>query len=96
MSDIYQITIYKQIIDPEKVAAYAALAGPAITAGGGTFVARGEPVATKEQGEVTRTVIIKWPDLETAYAAFASPGYVEALNKLDGGAIRDIRYVPAC
>jgi len=34
--------------------------------------------------------------LETAYAAFASPGYVEALNKLDGGAIRDIRYVPAC
>lgn len=95
MSGIYQITIYKEIIDPDKVAAYAAIAGPAITAGGGTFVARGIPVATKEHGEVSRTVIIKWPDLETAYAAFASDAYVEALGKLEGGAIRDIRYVEA-
>lgn len=95
MSSIYQITIYKAISDPEKLAAYAALAGPAIEAGGGKFIARGMPVAIKEEGEISRTVIILWPDLETANAAFASAAYVEALDQLQDGAVRDIRYVEA-
>ena len=38
MSKAYWISIYQKINDPDKLAAYAALAGPAITAGGGKFM----------------------------------------------------------
>lgn len=95
MPGIIQITIYKEISDPAKLVAYAELAGPAITGAGGVFLARGNPVATKEEGETGRVVIIQWPDMETAKTAFASPAYVEALERLKGGAVRDIRYLEA-
>ena len=45
---IYQVVIYKSISDEEKLAKYAALAGPAIKAAGGKFLARGIPVMTKK------------------------------------------------
>ena len=45
---IYQVVIYKSISDEEKLAKYAALAGPAIIGAGGKFLARGIPVMTKE------------------------------------------------
>ena len=40
---IYQVVIYKSISDEEKLAKYAALAGPAIKGAGGKFLARGIP-----------------------------------------------------
>lgn len=92
---IYQIVIYKEINDPTALAEYAKLAGPAIVAAGGRFIARGMPEKILEQGEYTRTVIIEWTDLETALAGFQSPGYAAALEKLGSGATRDIRYVAA-
>ena len=55
---IYQVVIYKSISDEEKLAKYAALAGPAIKGAGGKFLARGIPVMTKESGEKTRTVVL--------------------------------------
>ena len=44
----YWISVYKEIVDEAKVAAYAELAGPALRGAGGTFVARGLPEQTYE------------------------------------------------
>ena len=89
----YWISVYREILDEEKVAAYAELAGPALRAAGGTFVARGLPEQTYEAGEETRTVLIEFPSVEAARAAHDSPAYQEALAALDGGAVRDMRIV---
>ncbi len=90
----YWISVYRQILDENKVAAYAALAGPALTAAGGTFLARGMPEQTYESGEATRTVLIEFDSVETARAAHDSPAYQEALAALDNGAVRDLRILP--
>ena len=90
----YWISIYREITDEAKVAAYAELAGPALRAAGGTFVARGLPAQTYEAGEVTRTVVIVFESVEAARAAHDSVAYKEALAALDGGAVRDMRIVP--
>jgi len=90
----YWISVYRQILDEDKVAAYAALAGPALTAGGGTFLARGMPEQTYESGEATRTVLIEFDSVEAAQAAHDSPAYREALAALDNGAVRDLRILP--
>ena len=90
----YWISIYKEIHDEAKLAAYAELAGPALTAAGGTFVARGLPEQTYEAGETTRTVVIEFDSVDAARAAHDGPAYQEALAALDGGALREIRIVP--
>ena len=90
----YWISIYKEIIDEAKVAAYAELAGPALRDCGGTYVARGIPEETYESGEKTRTVVIAFESVEAARAAHDSPAYQNALAALDGGAVRDMRIVP--
>ena len=88
---------YHTVTAPEKLAAYAALAGPALTAGGGVFLARSDPVKVfeKSQGGATniRTVVIKFPSAAAAIAAHDSPAYQAALQALDGGAVRDLRIV---
>ena len=93
MSKIYQLAIYKDISDAEKLAAYAAIAGPALTAAGGRFLSRGMPIGLQEEGEMTRTVLLEWDDIDTAKAGFASAEYQRALAALGDGAIRDIRYL---
>jgi uncharacterized protein (DUF1330 family) len=90
----YWISVYKEIVDEAKVAAYAELAGPALRGSGGTFVARGLPEQTYEAGERTRTVLIEFDSVEAARAAHDSPAYQDALAALDGGAVRDLRIVP--
>jgi uncharacterized protein (DUF1330 family) len=90
----FWINVYREISDEAKVAAYAELAGPALRAAGGTFVARGLPEQTYEAGEKTRTVLIAFNSVEDARAAHDSPAYQQALVALDGGAVRDIRIVP--
>lgn len=89
----YWITTYQAVHDPAKVAAYAELAGPALRAAGGTFLVRGTPEATFENGQATRTVVIEFDSVEAAVAAHDSEAYQEALRALDGGADRDMRVV---
>ncbi|MBL7492570.1 DUF1330 domain-containing protein [Frankia sp. AgB1.9] len=89
----YWINVFKEIVDERKVAAYVELAGPALRAGGGRFLARGLPAHTFEAGEATRTVLIEFESVEAALAAHDSAAYQEALAALDGGAIRDLRIV---
>ncbi|WP_166134607.1 DUF1330 domain-containing protein [Nocardioides ochotonae] len=90
----YWISIYREVLDESKMAAYAALAGPALEAAGGTFLARALPEQTWEAGETTRTVVIRFDSVEAARAAHDGPAYQEALAALDGGAVREIRVVP--
>lgn len=95
MAKVIQLVIYKEIGDPQKLASYAALAGPAMIASGARFLARGVPLAVKEAGEALRTVVIEWDSLDVAEIGYNSAAYQEALRALDGGAIREIRYIEA-
>ena len=94
MSKAYWVSAYRAVKDAGKLAAYAKLAGPALTAGGGRFLARGEPAAVYELGLKQRLVLIEFDSVEQAVAAHDSPAYQEALAALDGGADREIRIVP--
>ena len=94
MAKAYWISCYRQITDPAKLAAYAKLAGPAIQAGGGRFLARATAAKAYEDGKVERTVLIEFDSVEQAIATHDSPGYQAALAALEGGAVRDMRIVP--
>jgi len=89
----YWITLYRSVSNPEALAAYGRLAGPAITAGGGRFVVRGLPAKTYEAGLNQRTVVIEFDSLEKAIATFESAEYQAAKKLLEGAAERDIRMV---
>ncbi|MFT4188712.1 MAG: DUF1330 domain-containing protein [Aeromicrobium sp.] len=89
----YWIALYRQIDDPEKVAAYARLAAPAIAEAGGEFLVRGLPSACYEAGQMERSVVIRFASVESAEAAHASPAYQAALEALGDGAVRDMRVV---
>ncbi len=93
MAKGYWVSAYRSVSDPEKLAAYAKLAGPAITGGGGHFLARGEPVAVYEHGLKQRTVIIEFDSVAQAIATHDSPAYMEAVRVLGDGAIREIRII---
>ena len=93
MAKAYWIAFYREIRDPDKLAAYAKIAGPAIAAGGGTFLARGVADFAFEAGLKERTVLIEFADLKTALATHNSPAYQEALAALGDGAVRDLRFV---
>jgi uncharacterized protein (DUF1330 family) len=89
----YWIACYHRINDPSKLSAYARLAGPAIEAAGGRFLARGVAAKAFEAGLLERTVLIEFESLEAAVAAHASPGYQAALAELADGVVRDLRIV---
>jgi uncharacterized protein (DUF1330 family) len=93
MAKAYWITAYRSIRNPEALAAYAKLAGPALQAAGGRFLARGLPARTYESGLEERTVLIEFDSVAQAVAAHDSPGYQQALRALGGGADRDMRIV---
>ena len=93
MAKAYWVVQYRKIKNPDKLAAYAKLAGPAIQAAGGKFLVRGTPAKVYEGGLKERTVVSEWESLEKALAGHDSPGYQEALRALGDGAERDLRIV---
>ena len=93
MSKAYWISAYRAITDPAAMAEYGKLAGPAIQAAGGRFLARGMPAKVYEAGLEQRAVLIEFDSIEMAIAAHDSPGYQAALKALGNGAERDIRIV---
>jgi uncharacterized protein (DUF1330 family) len=93
MPKAYWVSVYRSISDQGKLAAYAKLAGPALTAAGGRFLARGMPGKVYEKGQEQRTVLIEFESVAAAVAAHDSPGYQEALRALGDGAERDIRII---
>ena len=93
MSKTYWVSTYRAVKNAEKVAAYAKLAGPALTAAGGRFLARGMPSIAYELGLTERTVLIEFDSVVQATAAHDSPAYQAALAALGDGADRDIRII---
>ena len=95
MVKAYWINTFRAIRDPQKLAAYIELAGPAMRAAGGTFLARGLPAHAFESGLVERTTLIEFESVDAAVAAYQSPAYQAALLALDDGAERDLRIIEA-
>lgn len=94
MAKAYWVSAYRAIHNPEALAAYAQLAGPAIQAAGGRFLARGTPAAVKEGGVMQRTVIVEFDSLAAALSTYESPAYQAAIAHLKNGAVeRDLRIV---
>jgi uncharacterized protein (DUF1330 family) len=93
MAKAYWISAYRSIRNPEAFAAYAKLAGPALEAAGGRFLARGLPAQVYEGGLEQRVVILEFPSVAQAIAAHDSAAYQQALRALASGAERDLRIV---
>jgi uncharacterized protein (DUF1330 family) len=93
MARAYWICAYRAVRNREAFAAYARLAGPALEAAGGRFLARGLPAKVYEAGLEQRLVIIEFPSVAQATAAHDSAAYQEALRALANGAERDLRIV---
>jgi uncharacterized protein (DUF1330 family) len=93
MPKAYWIACYREITQPDKLAAYAKLALPAIVAGGGRFLARGTAAQAYEAGVRERTVLIEFDSVDQAIALHDSAAYRAALAALGEGAVRDLRIV---
>lgn len=94
MPKAYMVVTYRAIRDPEALAAYAKIAGPAIEAAGGRFLARAEPAKTYALGVKLRVVISQFESVAQAIAAYESPGYKKALEVLGEDTVeRDMRIV---
>jgi uncharacterized protein (DUF1330 family) len=94
MAKAYWIAFYRSIKNPDALAAYAKLAGPAVQAAGGRFLARGMPAKVYEAGLNQRTVMIEFESVQAAIAAHDSPGYQEALRALGKDSVeRELRIV---
>ena len=93
MAKAYWISAYRSIRDPQALAAYARLAGPALEAAGGRFLARGLPARVYEGGLNERIVVLEFDSVARAVAAHDSAEYQQALRALGNGADRDLRIV---
>ena len=57
------------------------------------FLARGYPVALRENGQQERTVVGIWDSLDVALKWCENPGSQECLEVLGDGAVRDIQFL---
>jgi len=93
MATAYWIAAYRSVRNPEALAAYAKLAGPALEAAGARLLARGLPAKVYESGLEQRVVILEFASLAQAIAAHDSAAYQQALRALGDGVDRDLRIV---
>jgi uncharacterized protein (DUF1330 family) len=91
MAKGYWITFYRSVSNPSALAQYAKLAGAAIQAGGGRFLARGTAVKTFEAGIKDRSIVIEFDSAAKAIEVYESPAYQAALKVLEGAVERDVR-----
>lgn len=94
MAKAYWVNAFRSVRDPEALMAYARLAGPAMQAAGGRFLARGMPAHVFEGGLAQRLTVIEFDSVEQAKAAYESAAYQEALRVLGDAAERDLRIMP--
>ena len=76
------------VLNAEKLKAYAPLAAAAVEVHGGRYLARGGAHETTEGTDYARNVIVCWPDMATAQAAYHSSEYQKARDILGDGADR--------
>ena len=89
----YLVSAYRSIKDPDKLAAYAKLAGPAFAKYGAKYLVRGVAEQAYEAGIKQRIVIVEFESVARAVEAHDSPEYQTALKAFDGCAERDLRIV---
>ena len=89
----YLVSAYRSISDPDKLAAYAKLAGPAFAKYGARYVVRGNAEHAYEAGVKQRMVIVEFESVAKAVEAHDSPEYQAALKVFDNCAERDLRIV---
>lgn len=94
MPKAYWVVTYRSVKNPQAWAAYAKLAGPALSGAGGRYLVRANPAKTYEAGMSERVVLIEFDSLEQALAAHDTPAYKRALEALGTGNVeRDMRIV---
>ena len=87
MPKAYWITVYREVRDPEKLAAYAKLAAPATKPFGAKYLARGTAQMAYEHGQKERVVITEFPSLEQAIARHEPRlTHVRVMLQVDGRA----------
>ena len=81
------------VSDDEAYGRYAKLAGPAIAAHGGVFLARGGRFVQLEGRERPRNVVARFPSVEAAETCYHSPEYQQALEHARGASERELLVV---
>jgi uncharacterized protein (DUF1330 family) len=89
----YLVSAYRSIKDPDKLAAYAKLAGPAFSKYGAKYLARDTAAQAYEAGIKQRIVIVEFESVAKAVEAHDSPDYQAALKVLGNAVERDLRIV---
>lgn len=81
------------VTDEEAYGKYAKLAGPAIAAHGGRFLARGGRFKQIEGKEYPRNVVARFDSIEAAEACYNSPEYQLALSHARDASERQMVFV---
>lgn len=95
MATAYWIAIYRSISDLDRHAQYARIAGPAIAAAGGRFLARSSEFTSLSRDSAVRVVLIEFPSHEAALQTYRSDEYQRACAVLGDAVERDVRIVTA-
>ena len=89
----YWVCIYEKINNLEKLKEYAIKAKPAVEKFSGKFLIRGGKNRTNEGINSPRTVVVEFPDYNTALKCYDSKEYQEAHDILEGHVVRNHQLV---
>ena len=84
----YWVCIYKKIDNAEKLKEYAVKAKPAVEKFSGKFLVRGGKNRTNDGIESPRTIVVEFPNYNTAIECYDSAKYQEAHDILKGHVVR--------
>ncbi len=84
----YWVCMYEKINNAEKLKEYALKAKPAVEKFSGKFLVRGGKSRTNDGINSVRTVIVEFPNYNTALECYDSIDYKSAHDILNGHAIR--------
>ena len=80
----YWVCIYEKIENSEKLREYALKAKPTVEKFSGKFLVRGGKNRTNEGINSPRTIVVEFPDYNTAVKCYDSAEYREAHDILNG------------
>ena len=84
----YWVCVYEKINNAEKLKKYAVKAKPAVEKFSGIFLVRGGKNRTNDGIKSPRTIIVEFPDYNTAVECYDSAEYQEAHDILKGHVVR--------
>ena len=88
MTKGYWVCMYEKIDNTEKLKKYAVKAKPAVEKFSGKFLARGGKNRTNEGMNSLRTIVVEFPDYDTAVGCYDSKEYQEAHDILKDHIVR--------